>query len=243
MQLIHLRSDLDKVDGPLYAEASNRFNLPFLGLSVTAAIACLICILLGHGTAGILVMLAFMAIFMAGFGAWKAGLFLPVSAQRFLWRTRRERWELEREARQLANVYCLIDRNQHLLTSGADIQKPWQKRRDELRVKIEAYAARYREAVATDLAKAAARPVNLRRQTRYRISRQAHELGELEAAIEKLGAAADPAMQAQADEMRARLEEECRVHGFSTRMVQARKQPKGLLPAAHVVKGGRSNAT
>lgn len=233
MQLIHVGARLREIDKPFEADWHKFVRracflvccLAFIGGTSFPYLAVMI--------AGLMVALLFGALSVV------EELYLPASARRFLWRTRKERAELDRRARKLNRVWCLATRNRKLLPHPAGVDDPWQAHYEKLNAEIEAYAARYSAAVAGDLRKIA--ESGDRTAARRLVEEQSKDLCELEKSIEDLGAEATPGMRQQADTIRSELEEQCKRFGLSVGLVRhARLKPphRLALPPARVVKGG-----
>lgn len=160
-------------------------------------------------------------------------IFLPANASRFRAETHREWRDLVRRTEAFNRAWCLAERHDPHGHAAA-----FRPRYEKLRAEVDAYARRYRLAVAKDLAKAAG--TEDRSVVRQRIVDRSKDLAELEAKLDELGEDSDPGMRTHARVMRETLEKDCKQAGLDLGIVRRqRRRPPSALPTARVISPDR----
>lgn len=238
-QLIKVCVELEKIEKPLDEPRRRKFALGSVAAGLASASLATACMICQPGLSGLAFSLTGIATLLCLFlplalvREEPLTFLLPPAARRFRRATRAERAELVRRTEAFNRAWCLAERGGRLLTEGAG-PDPFQARHDALRAEIEAYAARYRAAVAEDLARVQGIP-SPRHVLRGAIVQRSTDLVELEAKLDELGRDADQAMRDQARDLRERLERDCVEAGLPIGLVRRRRARTPALPVARAI--------
>lgn len=216
-QLIKVDVSLRAVDEPFDPRWRSHLAMAFGLMTIASFCVCLAAIGSGQSLAIVMAASLWLLGSIAGVAVCSSRwLFLPASARQFLRDTRSEYDDLVRRTEAHNRAWCLAERSGGQPSMGEN--DPYRRSFMKLDAAVEAYAERYRAAVAADAMKV--RSGKLLRKLRVR----SQDLRELEARLADLGQDALPEAHAQVAELREAIE----------RDRQSLKRPLAL-PEAKVV--------
>ncbi|HJV32612.1 MAG TPA: hypothetical protein VJ694_01160 [Patescibacteria group bacterium] len=233
-QLIKVRAALEPIEKPLDEPRRRKFALGSMAAGLASALLMAASCVYGSNAAalvfGTFAFFCSVLLPLALVNEEPLAFLLPPAARRFRRETRGERRELVRRTEAFNRAWCLAERARRALPEGG--ADPFQSGYEALNADVEAYVARYRAAVADDLASVGS-AVAPRHAVRGAIVRRSMDLVELEDKLDDLGSDADPAMRAHARELREKLEADCKAANLPLGIVRRRRPPS--LPSARLV--------